>query len=82
MAVKEKRMKILVVDDDQEMREMIYSFLTYRGFYVKTMKDGINGLAELKKDSYDSNAETDRAQKFPVIHGMWCTSCIMSFDSP
>lgn len=53
MTVKEKRMKILVVDDDQEMREMIYSFLTYRGFYVKTMKDGINGLAELKKDSYD-----------------------------
>jgi len=33
--VKEKRVRILVVDDDQEVREMIYSFLTYRGFYAK-----------------------------------------------
>jgi len=51
--VKGKRMRILVVDDDREMREMIYSFLTYRGFYVETMQDGANCLAALEKDSYD-----------------------------
>jgi DNA-binding response OmpR family regulator len=50
---KGNRMKVLIVDDDQEMRDMLYSFLTYRGFYVKTAQDGINGLAALEKDSYD-----------------------------
>jgi len=50
---KGKRMRILVVDDDQEMREMLYSFLTYRGFYVETMQDGVSGLAALEKDPYD-----------------------------
>jgi DNA-binding response OmpR family regulator len=50
---KGKRMRVLVVDDDQEMRDMICSFLTYRGFYVKTVQDGSKGLAELEKDLYD-----------------------------
>lgn len=51
--VKGKRTKILVVDDDKEMREMIYSFLTYRGFYVETVQDGAHCLAALEKKSYD-----------------------------
>lgn len=50
---KEKKPKVLVVDDDQEIREMISTFLTYKGFQVKTANDGTDGLAELEKDSYD-----------------------------
>jgi DNA-binding NtrC family response regulator len=53
ITAKEKRKKVLVVDDDQEMRNMLRSFLTYRGYYVKTVQDGIKGLAELEKDFYD-----------------------------
>ena len=50
----EKRvLKVLVVDDDQQVRDMLYSFLSYRGFYVRTAEDGNAGLAELKKESYD-----------------------------
>jgi two-component system OmpR family response regulator len=52
--VKGKRMRVLVVDDEREMREMIYSSLTYyRGFYVETMQDGAHCLAALEKDYYD-----------------------------
>ena len=47
--VKGKRMRILVVDDDKEMREVIYSFLTYRGFYVETMQDGANLSSCIRK---------------------------------
>ena len=50
---KVKKMKVLVVDDDQEMRDMLCSFLTYRGYSVKIAQDGIKGLAELEKDLYD-----------------------------
>ena len=44
---------MLVVDDDQQMRDMLYSFLSYRGFYVRTAEDGNRGLAELKENPYD-----------------------------
>lgn len=53
MVNKGRKLRVLVVDDDNEMREMLYSFLSYRGFYVKTAQDGVKGLAELEKDSYD-----------------------------
>jgi len=50
--VKEKGPKILVIDDDQEMREMIYNFLTYRGFYVKNILDSIKGLISSQSPHY------------------------------
>ena len=49
----EKKPRILVVDDDEELCEMIYGFLTYKGFYVKTAFDGVAGCEALKEGSFD-----------------------------
>ncbi len=51
--VSERHQKILVVDDDRELREMLYRFLTYQGFYVKTACHGGEGYEALGRDSFD-----------------------------
>jgi len=45
--------KILVVEDDQQTREMLYTFLTYQGFSVHTACHGADGYKALGKDSFD-----------------------------
>jgi DNA-binding NtrC family response regulator len=52
MAGKQQQ-KILVVDDDQELREMLYRFLTYKGFSVQTACHGGDGYEALGRDSFD-----------------------------
>jgi DNA-binding NtrC family response regulator len=52
MAIKRKQ-KILVVDDDRELREMLYRFLTYKGFSVHTACHGGDGYEALGRDSFD-----------------------------
>ena len=52
MASKRKQ-KILVVDDDRELREMLYRFLTYKGFSVHTACHGGDGYESLGRDSFD-----------------------------
>ncbi|MCF6149613.1 MAG: sigma-54-dependent Fis family transcriptional regulator [Candidatus Kuenenia sp.] len=47
--------KILVVDDEEGYRKVLYNALTERGFHVKTSASGEEALAELKK------------QEFPII---------------
>jgi DNA-binding NtrC family response regulator len=51
--VSKRQQKILVVEDDQELRDMLYSFLTYRGFYVQTACHGVDGYEALGRDSFD-----------------------------
>ena len=51
--VSEKRPRILVVDDDEELREMICNFLTYRGCYVETACDGVDGCSALERSTFD-----------------------------
>lgn len=45
--------KILVVDDDEGVREFIADWLEDRGFDVETAKDGEDGLEKFKAGSYD-----------------------------
>ena len=52
MAAK-RQQKILVVDDDQELREMLYRFLTYEGFLVQTACHGGDAYEALGRDSFD-----------------------------
>ena len=47
------RQRILVVDDEKGVREMIQSFLTTEGYLVTTAEDGIDALGKLQDDSYD-----------------------------
>lgn len=45
--------KILVVDDEKGIRDLIYALLTMEGYSVATAEDGIAALKKLQNDSYD-----------------------------
>lgn len=44
---------ILVVDDDQRLRELVAEYLESRGFAVLTAEDGEDGLARLRGEAVD-----------------------------
>ncbi len=48
----ETRPRILVVDDDEELREMICNFLTYRGCYLETACDGVDACSALERSTF------------------------------
>ena len=45
--------KILVIDDERSVRELIYDVLTIEGYLVTTVEDGVAALSKLQEDSYD-----------------------------
>jgi response regulator RpfG family c-di-GMP phosphodiesterase len=45
--------KILVVDDEEVIREILADFLTMEGFYVRTADDGGGALVELSRNRFD-----------------------------
>ncbi|MFN3966647.1 MAG: response regulator [Endomicrobiia bacterium] len=49
----EKKTKILVIDDEQGIRDLFYLLLQPIGFEVITAKDGIEGIETFKKDNFD-----------------------------
>ena len=51
--VLEERPRILVVDDERSIREMLADFLGMEGYVVRTAEDGAAALAELARARYD-----------------------------
>lgn len=47
------RPKILIVDDDQEMRQLLEDVLTREGYTVSCAKNGSEALLRLREESYD-----------------------------
>lgn len=45
--------RVLVVDDERVIREILADFLTMEGFWVRTAEDGAAALAELERHPYD-----------------------------
>jgi response regulator RpfG family c-di-GMP phosphodiesterase len=45
--------RILVVDDEQVIREILADFLSMEGFWVRTAEDGSAALVELSRNQYD-----------------------------
>jgi response regulator RpfG family c-di-GMP phosphodiesterase len=45
--------KLLVVDDEPIVREVLYRFLDKCGYYVETAEDGADALEKIKKTPYD-----------------------------
>ena len=45
--------RILVVDDDLEIRNLVKDILETRGYHVEIAADGLQGLACYKKGAYD-----------------------------
>jgi response regulator RpfG family c-di-GMP phosphodiesterase len=49
----EEAPRILVVDDERVIREILADFLAMEGFWVRTADDGSNALVELSRQPYD-----------------------------
>src|SRR5689334_10524683 len=49
----EDRPRILVVDDEKVIRDMLADFLGMEGYIVRTAEDGTSALGELEKGHYD-----------------------------
>ncbi|MEA3385507.1 MAG: response regulator [Thermodesulfobacteriota bacterium] len=45
--------RILVIEDDQEVRNMLKDYLVYLGYKIVTAGDGLQGLKEIKGRDYD-----------------------------
>ena len=45
--------RILVVDDEKVIREILADFLSMEGFWVRTAEDGGAALVELSRGRYD-----------------------------
>lgn len=45
--------KILIIEDDLEICNLLKEFLEENGYYIKTSNNGINGMRELKTISYN-----------------------------
>ena len=67
MEVKKKTVRILVVDDEEIIRDMLFDTLTQAGYTVKTAKDGSDAIAQIGNESFDI-VITDI--KMPDIGGM------------
>ncbi len=49
----EESHRVLVVDDEKVIREILSDFLTMEGYIVRTVEDGIQALQELEERSYN-----------------------------
>lgn len=49
----EDRPRILVVDDEKVIRDMLADFLGMEGYFVRTAEDGTSALGELSKNHFD-----------------------------
>ena len=45
--------RILVIDDEESIRDLLTDFLEGKGFEVVSTQDGKSGLALLKEDKFD-----------------------------
>jgi len=53
MNMTEKQKKILIIDDEENMRHMLQTMLKRYGYSVCTASDGARGLAEIDRSSFD-----------------------------
>ncbi len=51
--MEQDKKRILVIEDDQEIRSMLEDYLSYLGYEVLTASDGLEGLKEIKSRDYD-----------------------------
>ena len=55
---------VLVIDDEEVMRDVLQSLLQEAGYRVTLAHDGIEGLALAKKQSYEAATPS----KIPLLH--------------
>ncbi|MFH0731890.1 MAG: response regulator [Candidatus Omnitrophota bacterium] len=45
--------KILIVDDDKQIRDLLSDYLTKKGFMVSTAKDGLEAISKSEAEKFD-----------------------------
>jgi DNA-binding response OmpR family regulator len=63
----ERKYKLLIVDDDNDIRTTFQDYFTKQSFLVETASDGIEGLEKLRADEFDV-AIVD--MKMPKMNGI------------
>ncbi len=74
----ESKWKILVVEDDSEVRSMLKDYLSFLGYETDIAADGLEGLNKIKERNYDL-VITDIAM--PYVSGIGIIS-ILKKDHP
>ncbi|MET3667247.1 response regulator [Caulobacter sp. 1776] len=54
IAIRREGLKVLVVDDDRQVRESLCEALISEGFFVRSAADGLSGLAQLETEVPDA----------------------------
>ena len=49
----ESQKRVLIVDDDDEIRELLEFDIASSGYFVDTAKDGMEGLNKVLNNTYD-----------------------------
>ena len=70
--------RILVVDDEQVIREILADFLSMEGFVVRTAADGSEALVELSRTHYDLVLSDLKMPKMSVTSNAKATGCSYS----
>lgn len=73
----ERRHRILVIDNDVALLELLRDFLSFSGFYVRTAPDGLSGLELFKQETFDIII-TDC--DMPGINGIELTALLRSIN--
>ena len=45
--------KILIIDDDEELCDLVSEYLTVEGFQTTAVNDGVSGLERARSGDYD-----------------------------
>ena len=53
MEIKKKQKRILIVDDEENMRHMLQTMLSRYGYDISTAKDGAEGLLKIRQQQFD-----------------------------
>ncbi len=70
---KEQTRRILVIEDDGEVLDMLVDYLSFLDYNVDSAKDGLEGLKKIKETTYDL-VITDLAM--PYVSGIGIISVI------
>ena len=49
----DERVRILVVDDEEMIREMLFDVLSQAGYTAKTAKDGNDAIAQIENEPFE-----------------------------
>ncbi len=73
-----EKKRVLIVEDDPEVRQMLNDYLSFLGLEIETAADGLEGLTKIKENAYDL-VITDIAM--PYVSGIGIIS-ILKKDYP